>query len=56
MRCDSTRLYSEYKDKGTNAEAVKARMDQRLGWLRSYQRNNGCIQKLVKARVIERSE
>mgnify|MGYP003124743950 CR=1 FL=1 len=49
MKCESKKLYQEYAEKGTNAEA---RMDQRLNWLRSYQTNNGCVQKLVKTKVI----
>ena len=52
MKCESKKLYQEYAEKGTNAEAIKARMDQRLNWLRSYQTNNGCVQKLVKTKVI----
>lgn len=49
---DQHALYNLYKNKGTSAEAVHARMKQRLSWLRKYQTCGQCRQKLIKAGIL----
>jgi hypothetical protein len=49
---DAERLYQPYTNKGTSADAVHARMRQRLKWLRRYQQCGQCRQKLIKAGIL----
>lgn len=49
---DNENLYRNYTNKNSTKEAIIARMNQRASWLKQYNVNKKCKQKLIDCKIL----